>query len=97
MRISVDLPVIAACNARRCAFNRDAVCHAQAITVGNTVAPSCDTFLDSITHNHRESKGGVGACKSTHCRYNDDLACSAESVRIGEHQDNVTCDTFARR
>jgi hypothetical protein len=97
MKIAVDLPEVNECEVKRCAFNRDGLCHAQAITIGNTVAPMCDTFLASSTHNRRQAKGGVGACKSTHCRYNDDFACSAESIRVGEHESGATCETYVGR
>jgi hypothetical protein len=97
MKIAVDLPEVTECEVRRCAFNRDGLCHAQAITIGDTVAPMCDTFLVSSTHNHRQAKGGVGACKTTHCRYNNDFACSAEAIRVSENENGAVCETYARR
>lgn len=97
MKISVDVPEVGNCAAKHCAFNRDGNCHAQAITVGNSIDPVCDTFIASGQHNKRQPCAGVGACKVARCRHNDDLLCQADSVRVGMHGQHAKCETFDPR
>jgi len=94
VKITVDVPEVGNCSVRHCAFNREGNCHAQAITVGDSIDPICDTFMASERHNRRRAHGGVGACKVASCRHNDDLLCTADSVRVGMHDQHARCETY---
>lgn len=95
-KICIEMPVVSACAATECAYNRDRTCQARAITVGDGVHAGCDTFCKSSQH-ARAGPGpaGVGACKMTGCKYNDGLECVAESIKVGRAWNQVTCMTFA--
>lgn len=94
---TIEMPDVATCDARDCAYNKDGGCHARAITVGNGVHPGCDTFLSSQEHSKRSDGAGVGACKVRACKHNEDFECQASAIRVGRRLDVVECLTFARR
>lgn len=94
---TIDMPDVAACDARDCAYNKEGNCHARAITVGDGVHPGCDTFLQSRDHSRRADNAGVGACKVKACKHNDDFECQARAIRVGRRQDDVVCLTFLPR
>lgn len=97
-KICIEMPVVAACAATECAYNRDSACQARAITIGDGVHAGCDTFWKSEQH-AKTSMGvaGIGACKMTGCKFNDGLECVTESIRIGRLLDRVSCTTFSAR
>jgi hypothetical protein len=98
MRLTLELPAVGRCDARRCAYNVDAICHARAITIGSGVHPACDTFLDTSTHVRNVAISAVvGACKMSTCAYNDDLECRAESIVVAHHKHHADCATFRAR
>ena len=95
MRFELEMPDVAACEAQRCAYNRDGNCHARAITVGNSQAAFCDTFLESQQHvREARSQAGVGACKAADCQHNNDLECQAEHIRVGQQSEGIACLTY---
>jgi hypothetical protein len=96
--MSKKMPVINECEMTTCAYNQQRVCHAMAITVGDTVCPMCDTFFA------RPDKGGVGdmtgtvgACKESDCQFNDALECSAPGIKVASHGGHPDCSTYKRR
>jgi hypothetical protein len=98
IKISIEMPLVSACSVAECAYNTSNCCHARAITVGDSVHPGCDTFLDSAMHSKAEQrKAGVGACKATACRHNDDYECVAENISVGHASTSVCCLTYEVR
>lgn len=96
MRITMDTAGVAGCEVRCCAYNVEGACHARAITIGDTVHPACDTFIEARHHVRRNTRdAGVGACKVTRCRFNVDFECEASAIRVGTHDDHGDCLTFA--
>lgn len=94
---TIEMPDVAACDVKDCAYNKDDACHARAITVGHGVHPGCDTFFVSPEHIRRKEKAGVGACKVSSCKHNDDFECQANAIRVGRREENVECLTFDPR
>jgi len=98
MRLLIEMPAVAACEAIECAYNVGRSCHARAITIGDGDHPACDTRFISTTHcldtSHR---AGVGACKVSSCKHNRDYECDAEGVQIGHHGGHADCKTFSPR
>lgn len=95
----MDMPVIQECRVEACSYNRERVCHALAITVGDTASKTlhahCDTFLKSTFKGGESSATGhVGACKMSDCRHNTDLECHAPGIVVGYRQDQADCLTY---
>jgi hypothetical protein len=98
MQITIEMPMVADCLVRECAYNVDESCFARAITIGDGVHPGCDTFFGAPTHSRiHNMRAGVGACKVTACRHNDDLECQAERIRVARTGTDVRCMTFSAR
>ena len=94
----MEMPRVSKCEVTDCAYNVDKLCHAIAITIGDTVHPMCDTFCKSMT------KGGdvsciasVGACKVSMCSYNTDLECQASEISVGYKGSEPDCLAFHAR
>ena len=81
------------CNDEECYYNKDNMCHAEAITVGSS-SPKCDTFWKSTQHGGPAKMAHVGACHMSNCRWNQDMSCSAEGVEIKVQGTEADCDTF---
>lgn len=97
-KICIEMPVVSACSATECAYNRDKACHARAITIGDGVHAGCDTFCQSTQRAKTNmSSAGIGACKMTGCSFNEGLECMAQSIQIGRIQNQVNCMTFSAR
>jgi hypothetical protein len=96
---TLELPSVADCAVRECAYNMTGSCRARAITIGDGIHPACDTFLRTASEHSDEpdASAGVGACKISGCRHNRSLECSAPSIRVGYHSDHPDCLTFAAR
>ncbi len=91
----MDIPQISDCGANTCAYNDEGTCHAAAITVGDTVTPHCDTYVEaSEPGGFPTMTGRVGACKVASCRNNQNLTCTASSVRVGKVENEVRCLSF---
>jgi hypothetical protein len=95
VNISVEMPEVLACSASNCAYNRDDSCHAKAITIGDGIHPSCDTFIDdSSGQTHADLTAGVGACKVTLCSFNTDFECGADHIEVAIADHTANCMTY---
>lgn len=91
------MPKIKVCDVTDCAYNNQKICHAMAITVGDS-HPTCDTFTNSSQKaGVSEITGGVGACKVDSCKFNQSLECSAPDIQVTIHKDHACCKTFTER
>jgi hypothetical protein len=98
MKLTLEMPAVRACDATSCAYNAGQNCHALAITIGEGIHASCDTFFASNHHARDTSHtAGVGACKVTGCLYNSDLECSAGGIHVNVHANHADCATFMAR
>jgi len=98
MKVSLEMPAVQNCEATECAYNREQVCHARAITIGDNQHAACDTMLSGEPkHAKRPDVAGVGACKVASCMYNDDFECQADGIEVGLAQDHADCLTFEIR
>lgn len=96
--ISIEMPLVAQCSVSECAYNTENCCHARAITVGDSIHPGCDTFMESASHSKaRQRTAGVGACKVSACQHNDDYECMAEQISVGHANNAVNCLTYSHR
>lgn len=95
--MELNLPLVENCSAKECSFNEESVCHAAAVTIGNSNNANCDTFVNL------EIKGGieggqamVGACKENDCKWNENLECtSKDGVQIEISGNVASCMTFS--
>jgi hypothetical protein len=94
MKFVIDMPDVASCAVRQCAYNQEGTCHAKAITIGDGTHPGCDTFMRSRRHTTEPPQAGVGACKVEACRHNRDLECSASAIRVDRRGGNPCCVTY---
>lgn len=91
----MEMPVVNTCAAQQCAYNLDQVCHALAITVGNSQEAACETYFGvSFKGGDRSTAGHVGACKMSDCTYNVDLECQAPGISVSYRGDVATCATY---
>jgi len=97
MKKSIEMPEVLGCGVETCVYNADAMCHARAITVGDTQKHICDTMTKSERHTHRRESGGVGACLSTNCAHNEDWECQADGINVTLSGGEATCGTFSQR
>lgn len=87
------------CEVESCCYNKEGMCHARSITIGDGSNPKCDTY----THCSGSSKGGdaqcasVGACKVTACKFNEDMECQAADIIVGMNDNEPDCLTFKSR
>ncbi|MFZ9886179.1 MAG: DUF1540 domain-containing protein [Myxococcota bacterium] len=95
--MKLSLPVVSMCTVNDCAYNREAQCHAAAITIGDGLHPACDTYFHADKHRGDDGRAGVGACKIVGCIYNEDFACVADAIEVGHHGDHADCLTFCAR
>lgn len=97
MSVTVSLPEVTACDAKRCTYNAGGRCHAPAITIGDSVHPTCDTFLADSRHVTPQPVAGVGACKVAGCAHNRERTCHAAAIDVVLRGDEPDCRTFAQR
>ena len=94
----MEMPKVSKCDVNECAYNSKGMCHAMAITIGDSKNPQCDTFCSSASEGIDTSfLAGVGACKTTSCSYNKGLECSASEISVGYNNNDVDCLTFQSR
>lgn len=94
----MEMPIVSECDVTDCAYNTDNMCHAMAITVGDSINPMCDTYCtSSSTGLDTSCHASVGACKTTACKFNVGLECSASNICVGFNSDEVDCLTFQKR
>ncbi|MBD3239093.1 MAG: DUF1540 domain-containing protein [Chitinivibrionales bacterium] len=93
-----EMPEVLDCEAENCVYNKDAQCHAMAITVGDD-EPCCDTFASGgAKAGYSDTIGKVGACKVQSCIYNDSLECSApQGIRMKLMSNHADCATYQSR
>ncbi|MDD2915542.1 MAG: DUF1540 domain-containing protein [Gallionella sp.] len=97
-KICLEMPVVTKCTANECSYNVNSDCHARAITIGDSLKPGCDTFIEGSRHiSQSQQTAGIGACKTAICKFNEDLECMAESIQVGKLRNEVNCMTFALR
>jgi hypothetical protein len=95
--MATAMPKIKVCNVSDCAYNNKKICHAMAITVGDS-HPTCDTYIHgSGKAGVSEITGSVGACKVDSCKFNRSLECSAPEIQVSVHKDHACCNTFTER
>ncbi|MFD1829330.1 DUF1540 domain-containing protein [Streptomyces desertarenae] len=95
---TTEMPVVNECAVDTCAYNREHVCHALAITVGDPQHAHCDTFFTSPRKGGSSAAAGhVGACKMSDCRYNADFECHATGISVGARHDTADCLTYSPR
>jgi hypothetical protein len=93
-----EMPPVAECDVRDCAYNARDRCHARAITIGDGIHPACDTFVRSTARvDQGAAEAGVGACKVSSCSHNSGLTCRARSIHVGYHGDHPDCMTFSKK
>jgi len=92
----MDMPKVNECDVQECCYNQNRLCHALAITVGDSVDPCCDTFTTACSSKggNSGSTGAVGACKVSICRYNMKLECQADGIIVGKTEHAADCLTF---
>ena len=94
----MEMPSIYSCEVTECAYNKDKMCHALGITIGDSQGPMCDTFLDrsqvQCEGGDPEQVGHVGACRMSDCVYNERLECSAGDIAVGHEGRKIDCLTY---
>ncbi len=95
--VTIEMPEVGQCAATECAYNRERMCHARAITVGDGTQPMCDTAYMAGMHTRASMIAGVGACKVAPCRHNNDLECQADLIEVALSGGDPTCMTFEKR
>ena len=93
----IEMPEVKKCNVENCAYNKDSLCHARAITVGDAKQHLCDTMMASDIHTKRQDTAGVGACRSTGCMHNEDFECQADDINVILSGDQALCGTFEEK
>jgi|LFRM01.2.fsa_nt_gb hypothetical protein len=83
------------CEAINCVYNKGKKCHTLAITVGDELEASCDTFFPAENKGgFTDINGGVGACKISNCEYNDAFECTASGIHVITHANHADCGTY---
>lgn len=91
------LPRVKQCDVTECCFNREKMCHAAAILVGDEI-PVCDTFTSGMQNcGIADAIANVGACKTTGCAFNRNLECIAPGITVGHQGDRAECQTYKHR
>ena len=92
----MEMPKVSECMVSGCAYNGEGMCHALAITVGDTLHPQCDTFCQAPAKGgDMDAIAGVGACKMANCSHNQNLECTASDICVGYHEQEIECLTFS--
>ncbi|HYG34820.1 MAG TPA: DUF1540 domain-containing protein [Clostridia bacterium] len=94
----MEMQQIKECSVSDCAYNRDKICRALAITVGDS-EPRCDTFWTYGNKAGDPSRlGSVGACKVVSCIHNYDGECgSPGGITVARKGNMPNCMTFTQR
>jgi len=89
------MPQVRECAMEMCSYNVSKQCHAGAITIGDTVCPMCDTYVDGESKaGYASTLGQVGACKVSQCEYNKSLECHASRIDVSLHSGHPDCATY---
>ena len=99
MKMTLEMPVVAACEMHECAYNADDLCRAAAITIGDGPLPSCNTMVPptALINPYPTVLAGVGACKVGGCAFSADLRCTAAHRAVGPVGNSISCLTCAER
>lgn len=90
-------PRVSKCTVSACAFNRESLCRAPSVTVGDADRPRCDTFTDNGRDvSPSDGTARVSACKVAACRFNQHMECGAPQISVAMKGDDPMCVTFAR-
>ena len=91
----MEMSKVMKCEVTDCAYNMDSCCRTMAITIGDGVHATCDTFCHfGIKGGNADCMAGVGACKIAPCMYNNNLECAAPGISIGYQGQEPDCLTF---
>ncbi|MBW8001873.1 MAG: DUF1540 domain-containing protein [Planctomycetes bacterium] len=83
------------CEVADCAYNASEICHAIAVTIGDSSNPKCDTYcLSAVQGGDIECMANVGACKVAACKFNMSLECQADEICVGYKENEPDCLTF---
>ncbi len=95
----MNMPKVLDCNMTDCSYNKDKICHALAITVGDAACPACDTYAKMMKKGGAmDTTGSVGACKVENCKLNQSLECTAmNGIHVAQHSGHPDCSTFSPR
>jgi len=92
------MPSVMKCEMAACAYNKDEMCHALAITVGGHGCPECDTMIqEKMEAGDPDAMGSVGACKVSACVHNMKLECAADSIVVRRAGNSAACRMYERR
>ncbi len=96
--MAVKTPKVLDCSVQECSYNNNKMCHAVAITVGDSKCAMCDTYYNSSQKGGAmEITGSVGACKEDDCKFNNSLECSASGIHVANHMGHADCSTYSRK
>lgn len=91
----MKMTIVKECEAIGCSYNAENICHAIAITIGDTVHPTCDTLCQStLKGGDSEVTAQVGACKVAYCEHNSSLECDCSEIEVGYQGTEVDCLSF---
>ncbi|MDX1763698.1 MAG: DUF1540 domain-containing protein [bacterium] len=90
-----QMPMIVSCTGSDCSYNKDMICNAMAVTIGEEGEAICDTYYHGSRRiAYPETVSFVGACKMESCRFNRYLECTAYwGVSLVGREGRVYCDT----
>ncbi|GAA0848686.1 DUF1540 domain-containing protein [Streptosporangium amethystogenes subsp. fukuiense] len=92
----MKMPAVNECQVDACAYNAEHICHALAITVGNSHHAECETFFKvDVKGGDPAATGRVGACKMSDCQHNVQYECQASGIVVGYAQKDIDCLTYA--
>ncbi|PID98088.1 MAG: DUF1540 domain-containing protein [Actinomycetales bacterium] len=90
--MTATMTKVSDCTTSDCSFNRDAGCHAFAVTIGKV---GCSTFVPlNVSGGLNTVTTQVGACQRADCVHNDHLVCTADAITLGSDKD---CLNYAPR
>ena len=86
------------CDVDDCSYNRNHICHADSITIGDHGKAVCDTFcLSALQGGNSNSFAAVGACKVEDCLHNHGLLCHCQYITMSFQDDDVYCMKYESR
>ena len=99
---SMDLGIVAECNAINCIYNSVKQCTAGAVDVSfEDELAKCFTYTTSDTEEPVASlsvsvvgAGDVSQCDVVDCTYNEGQRCTAESITVTLGNDTAQCATY---
>jgi hypothetical protein len=80
------------CLAVDCSYNREDICCAAGIEVGDE-HPSCDTYTTGSV-DIQDSDPDIRDCKVMECHFNRSEACTAGGITLITHSGHADCATY---